>query len=105
MQKGVIEGCVLQIIYNNKEVYSSEIVIKMKENGFTNFSEGTLYPLLLRIEKEGYLLYRKEESKYGPSRKYYSLSEAGHKRLREFKNEWNHFCGIINDVLGGIGDE
>jgi len=98
MLKGVIEGCVLKIIADN-ESYSAQIVALMRERGFANFSEGTLYPLLLRLEKEGYLLFRKEDSNFGPSRKYYSLSGKGKIRLKEFITDWEIFCALVNNIL------
>ena len=100
MQKGVVEGCVLKLI-SEREIYSSEIVSMMRERGFETFSEGTLYPLLLRMEKEGYLLFRKEEIRNGPSRKYYSLSNGGRERLEEFKNQWKYFYELINTIIMG----
>ena len=83
MRKGVLEYCILSILESN-EAYPSEIIEKLKE-GKLIVVEGTLYPLLTRLKNAGLLKYRWEESKSGPPRKYYSLTEVGRifKRIRK----------------------
>lgn len=85
--KGTLEGCILKII-NKEEVYGYEITEKLKEYGLKDISEGTIYPLLLRLEKNGFLQATKKESPYGPRRKYYTLSDKGKEELKEFYNNW-----------------
>src|ERR1041385_6790095 len=80
MRRGVLEFCILSIL-SHKEVYSSDIIGKMKEAKLI-VVEGTLYPLLSRLKNAGLLTYRWAESHAGPPRKYYSLTPLGEKYLR-----------------------
>lgn len=83
MLKGILEGCVLKII-DGRSVYSQEIVNMLREYGFDDMSEGTLHPMLLRLEKDGLFETQRVESQLGPSRKYYTLSAKGKQELRSF---------------------
>ena len=76
MLKGTLEGCILTVI-GQGEVYGYEISQKLERYGFGKIAEGTIYPLLLRLEKNGCVssFYRKSE--VGPRRKYYTLTERG----------------------------
>jgi PadR family transcriptional regulator PadR len=94
MRKGVLEYCILSILESN-EAYPSEIIEKLKE-GKLIVVEGTLYPLLTRLKNAGLLKYRWEESKSGPPRKYYSLTEVGIEFLKELENTWNELMNAVN---------
>lgn len=83
MLKGILEGCVLKIT-DGRSVYSQEIVNMLREYGFDDMSEGTLHPMLLRLEKDGLFETQRVESQLGPSRKYYTLSAKGKQELRSF---------------------
>ena len=96
--KGFLEGCVLQIL-SEKSCYSQEIVSILQSKGFSTVTDGTLFPLLLRLEKEELFVIEKVPSSNGPSRKYYSLSEKGMKELEVFKSDWIEFCKIMNKIL------
>ena len=74
MMKGILEGCILKVI-GDKETYGYEIVDQMQKYGFEEMKEGTLYPLLLRLEKKKYISAAFKESPMGPKRKYYHLTE------------------------------
>lgn len=74
--KGILEGCVLGIIAK-KETYGYEILQSLESYGFDGIGEGTLYPVLTRLDKNGYILARKAQSPLGPVRKYYSITEKG----------------------------
>ncbi|MGB0167334.1 MAG: PadR family transcriptional regulator [Luteibaculum sp.] len=87
MRKGVLEYCIMAIL-GRKECYTSEIIEELKEAKLI-VVEGTLYPLLTRLKNSKLLTYRWEESKSGPPRKYYSLTEEGQKFLRELDNTWD----------------
>ena len=87
MRKGVLEYCILSILQNG-EAYPSEILVKLKV-GKLIVVEGTLYPLLTRLKNTGLLSYRWEESKSGPPRKYYKLTEIGEEFLKELEFTWN----------------
>ena len=98
MLKGILDGCILAII-KEKEVYGYELAEKLENYGFTSFSEGTIYPLLLRMQKAGLLLSTLKKSTAGPRRKYYSLSEKGEKELKEFMKRWDTLQQNVNNVL------
>ena len=86
MRKGVLEFCILSIL-SNGEAYPSDIIGRLKDAKLI-VVEGTLYPLLMRLKNAGLLNYRWEESKSGPPRKYYKLTEIGEKFLKELDITW-----------------
>lgn len=93
MRKGVLEFCILSIL-ENEEAYPSEIIEKLKA-GKLIVVEGTLYPLLTRLKNANLLQYRWEESKSGPPRKYYSLTEEGKKFLNELESTWEDLVNAV----------
>jgi len=93
MRKGVLEFCILSILESN-ESYPSEVIDQLKE-GKLIVVEGTLYPLLTRLKNAGLLKYRWEESKSGPPRKYYSLTEVGVEFLKELETTWNELLNAV----------
>ena len=97
--KGVLEGCILNIIKLKEETYGYEIVTELRTYGFGQCTEGTIYPLLTRLEKKGLLKSRKKESPYGPQRKYYSLSEMGEEELKEFYQTWIGFKDFVEKIF------
>ena len=82
--RGGLEGSVLAVI-SRGETYGYEIIAELERCGFDNLQEGTLYPVLTRLEKKGLITCRKEKSPYGPIRKYYSVSDEGRAYFEEFK--------------------
>ncbi|BCN30339.1 PadR family transcriptional regulator [Anaeromicropila herbilytica] len=99
--KGSLEGCVLQIINLKEETYGYEIAKILKDNGFTDISEGTLYPLYTRLQKNGLIKSTMKESNLGPLRKYYSLTDAGKEELSEFCESWKYLTEHVGNILGG----
>lgn len=97
--KGTLEGCILKIINDNEEVYGYEITEKLKYYGLEEISEGTIYPLLLRLEKSELLNSTKKDSPYGPKRKYYTLSPHGKKALDEFYNNWIKLKDSVDKIF------
>ncbi|QVK17975.1 PadR family transcriptional regulator [Mycoplasmatota bacterium] len=95
-KKGVLELCVLSIL-DQKDCYGYELVNNISRS-FT-ISEGTIYPLLSRLKKEGYVTTYLEESQEGPTRKYYELSPAGRNILKDLKTEWFSFTKGVNRLL------
>src|SRR5690554_1844303 len=93
MRKGVLEYCILSIL-ENEEAYPSEIIEKLKE-GKLIVVEGTLYPLLTRLKNADLLQYRWEESKSGPPRKYYSLTQEGKDFLKELESTWEELVNAV----------
>lgn len=94
MLKGILSGCVLAVIAR-QDAYGYEISQKMSEYGFGSISEGTVYPLLLRLEKGGLIAASHRESPSGPNRKYYSLTEAGQAELSAFLRSFGELSAAV----------
>jgi DNA-binding PadR family transcriptional regulator len=88
MLKGVLEGCVLEII-SGSETYGYEIASSLRALGFSDVVEGTVYTILLRLEKNGLVDVVKRPSTMGPPRKFYSLNAAGRAELDTFWAKWD----------------
>lgn len=98
LMKGILEGCVLGII-SEGETYGYEILQALEGFGFDNIGEGTLYPVLTRLDKNGYIICRKAKSPMGPIRKYYSISDTGKVYYEAFKKSYKKIIGCANAVL------
>lgn len=98
LNKGTLEGCILKII-GREPSYGYAIVAALREAGFTDVTEGTLYPLLLRLERKGMLSAAYQASPNGPSRKYYSLTEQGAQYLAEFEQAWRTTAAAVEAIL------
>lgn len=98
MLKGIIDGCLLAII-KEKESYGYEMAEKLESYGFESMSEGTIYPLLMRMQKEDLISATFKKSTAGPRRKYYSLTLKGEKELRQFIVRWRELERNVNSVL------
>jgi len=97
MRKGVLELCILSII-GEQDVYASDIIRNLKSADLI-VVEGTLYPLLTRLKNSGLLEYHWQESKSGPPRKYYRLTEEGEKMLETLKEDWYNLQRQVNQLL------
>ena len=86
LKKGILEFCILSII-SRGEAYTSDILEEMKAAKLL-VVEGTMYPLLSRLKNEGLLSYNWVESKSGPPRKYYQLTDEGKKFMEELHLTW-----------------
>lgn len=95
MLKGSLEGCVLEII-SRRETYGYEITRRLNELGFTEVVEGTVYTILVRLEKKKLVNIEKKPSDMGPPRKFYSLNEDGRKELELFWRRWDFVTSKIN---------
>ena len=98
--KGLLEGCILKIV-SNTETYGYEICEMLTNYGFQEISEGSVYPILIRLEKKKLLYSDMRKSPLGPMRKYYHLTEEGTEELHEFISSWNEIKMNINNVLEG----
>ena len=98
LMKGILEGCVLSVIAEH-ETYGYEILQRLTGSGFTGLAEGTMYPVLTRLEKNGYIQCRKEKSPLGPIRKYYSVTDAGTTHLREFCESYKSITESAKKIL------
>lgn len=95
--KGILEGCVLEII-SQEETYGYEIVKKLNALGFEDLVEGTVYTILLRLEKNELVNIQKKSSEIGPPRKFYTLNEAGQKELSMFWGKWDFVSSKLGEL-------
>ena len=96
--KGSLEYCVLKLI-EKEPTYGYEIVIQLKQLGFSELSESTLYPMLLRLEQQEKVTVEWRPSPKGPSRKYYVVTEKGRQSLFDFKKNWNQLCQLVENIF------
>lgn len=96
--KGILEYCVLKLI-EKEPTYGYEIVIQLKQLGFSELSESTLYPMLLRLEQQEKVTVERRPSPKGPSRKYYVVTEKGRQSLFGFKKNWNQLCQLVENIF------
>jgi len=85
--KGVLEGCVMQLL-SHGDSYGYEIVRALNQAGFASVSEGTVYPILVRLEAKGLVDVTRVPSEMGPPRRVYTLNQAGRVALEAF---WRRF--------------
>lgn len=98
LMKGILEGCILKII-GNSETYGYEIVTQLQTHGFTDAKEGTLYPLLLRLEKKNLITAVFKPSPLGPKRKYYYLTDVGKEYVSNFYDIWKEISDSVDDIF------
>jgi PadR family transcriptional regulator PadR len=98
--KGVLDMCLLALI-SEEPSYGYEMVRKLQERGLTLVSDGTIYPLLSRLQKQGLVEGYFEGSSGGPQRKYYRIRPAGEKRLEEWRADWAILSTGVDKVLNG----
>ncbi len=96
--KGVLEGCILGIIAQG-ETYGYEILSRLEEAGFEDLGEGTLYPIITRLDRNGYISCRKAKSPLGPIRKYYSITDEGSAYLEAFKKSYERVTKTALKIL------
>ena len=98
MLKGILENCILKII-SLHETYGYEISQKLRSYGFMEISEGTIYPLLLRLEKNGLITATYKASDSGPPRKYFFITEDGVREMERFLENWREMETAINRIF------
>jgi DNA-binding PadR family transcriptional regulator len=97
MLKGVLEGCVLEII-SRGDTYGYEITRRLNALGFSDVVEGTVYTILLRLEKNKLVEIAKKSSDVGPPRKFFTLNDAGREELRKFWEKWEFIASKIDQL-------
>ncbi|GHO50888.1 PadR family transcriptional regulator [Ktedonospora formicarum] len=97
MLKGVLEGCVLEII-SRKETYGYEITRRLNALGFTDVVDGTVYTILVRLERSKLVEVIKKPSDVGPPRKFFTLNDAGREELRRFWEKWKFVSSKMNEL-------
>lgn len=100
MLKGTLEGIVLAILAS-QPAYGYEITSRLREQGFSDIAEGTIYALLVRIEQRGLVDVDKVSSEKGPPRKVYSLNAQGRAYLDEFWRTWSFLADRLEQLHEG----
>ncbi len=100
MLKGILEGIVLAIL-SRRRAYGYEITSWLRDQGFADIAEGTVYALLVRIEQRGFVDVEKVPSEKGPPRKVYSLNSQGQDYLEEFWRTWSFLAERIERLHEG----
>jgi len=95
MLKGTLEGIVLAVLAT-RPAYGYDVTARLREQGFTDLVEGTVYALLIRIEQRGFVDVEKVPSEKGPPRKVYTLNALGREQLDEFWRTWS----FLSDHIG-----
>ena len=98
LKKGVLELCVLALL-SRADAYGYEIASRLAKG--IEMGEGTVYPLMRRMQADGLVETYLVESPAGPSRKYYRLTGAGRAGLAAQTSEWTTFSSAVNAILGG----
>jgi len=96
-KKGVLELCVL-VVLCRKDYYGYELVQAISKN--IDIAEGTVYPLLRRLTKEGYFKTYIQESATGPARKYYQITDKGKEYQKVLLEDWHRFISGVNNLIG-----
>ncbi len=97
LKKGVLELCVLALL-SRGDGYAYDIASQLAEG--IEMGEGTIYPLMRRLQDEGLVATYLSESPSGPPRKYYRLTETGRQSLINQKSDWTNFSRAVNAILG-----
>jgi PadR family transcriptional regulator PadR len=100
MLKGTLEGIVLAIL-SVRAAYGYEITARLREQGFSDIAEGTVYALLVRFEQKGFVDVEKTPSEKGPPRKVFSLNARGREYLDEFWRTWSFLAEQLEQLHEG----
>ena len=100
MLKGTLEGIVLAILVG-RPAYGYEITAWLREQGFSDIAEGTVYALLIRVEQRGLVDVQKVPSEKGPPRKVYTLNAQGQEYLDEFWRTWSFLTQRLEQLREG----
>jgi len=96
--------CLMSII-SEEASYGYEMVRKLRSRGLDLASEGSIYPLLSRLQKQGLINSYLVQSSEGPARKYYRMSDNGQLVLAQWRRDWAGFRDSVDSVLSGDGDD
>jgi PadR family transcriptional regulator, regulatory protein PadR len=100
LRRGVLEYCVLALL-QDQQLYGFDLVRRLGDVDGLVTSEGTIYPLLSRLRREGWVTTTWAESTAGPPRRYYALTPAGRRALQEFSEQWRRFRAAVDHLLAG----
>ncbi|AQU79871.1 PadR family transcriptional regulator [Planococcus faecalis] len=96
--KGVLEACVMAVV-EEQPIYGYELSQKLQRIGLPDISDGTIYPVLLRLQKNGFIRGEMRPSATGPNRKYYFLTEEGKVELEQMAFEWLQIAEPVSQLL------
>ena len=94
MRKGMLEYCIM-LLLRQQPCYANDIILRLHEAEMI-VMEGTLYPLLSRLKRDGLLAYEWRESTQGPPRKYYVLTEDGQQALAQLDTSWEEIQRTVS---------
>jgi len=97
LRRGILELAVLLIV-SERAVYAAEILDKLQKAGLITV-EGTIYPMLSRLKRDGIVEYTWQESENGPPRKYYSLTDLGMEYLKTYRTIWEGMVSAVNELI------
>jgi PadR family transcriptional regulator PadR len=103
MRRGILEFCIVSLLADH-DIYTAELINRLKEANLI-VTDGTLYPMLNRLQKAQLLQYRWEESESGPPRKYYSLTDDGLVFLGKLDTAWQDMTGSVESIRRGRESE
>ena len=101
--KGILDACVMSLL-EEKPIYGYELSKLLQQVGLPDISEGTIYPVLLRLQKNGFINSEQRPSASGPNRKYYHLTESGKEELERISEEWLLIAGPVSKLLRRGGE-
>lgn len=101
MLRGVLDLCLLAVVVD-EPAYGYEMTRRLGERGLSTVGEGSIYPLLGRLERDGFVATHRAASDGGPPRKYYRASPSGRRALAEGVRAWHEVRGEVDSVLGTI---
>lgn len=104
LMRGTLEGCILKII-SQKETYGYEIIEQLDKHGFKGIKEGTLYPLLVRLNRKNLIKSEMRPSTLGPKRKYYQITNDGKEMLSSFEESFYSIYNNVLNILKGDNNE
>lgn len=99
LRRGALEFCVLALLENGEQ-YGLELVRRLGSEQALTTSEGTLYPLLSRLRRAGWVTTTWREAPAGPPRRYYALAPSGRAALGHFRAEWAAFRDTVDHIVG-----
>lgn len=99
MRRGILEFCIVSLLAED-ETYTAQLIDRLKSANLI-VTDGTLYPMLNRLQKAKLLQYRWEESESGPPRKYYSLTEPGIAFLEQLDSAWQDMTASVESIRKG----
>ncbi len=100
MRRGTLEYCILALL-RKEDRYAFDLVHELAALDGMVTSEGTIYPLLARLHKDGQVSSTWQESPSGPPRRYYRLTPKGRASLASFAEEWTRFRDAVDQLVGG----